>query len=1154
MEQIAIIGISCRFPGAKNLESFWELLSSGKEAISEVTPERWHIDSCPHRWGGFIKNVDRFDANFFGIAPREAERIDPQHRLLLEVTWEALENAFIIPEKLSGSKTGVFIGISNLDYHRLLYKNSSSSNAYDGIGTAASIAANRLSYSLNLQGPSMVVDTACSSSLVAVHLATQSLQTKESSLCLVGGVNLILSPEITATFSEADMMAADGRCKTFDASADGYVRGEGCGMVVLKRLSDAIADGNNILAVIKGSAVNQDGLSNGITAPNGPAQQAVISQALANANVEPHHISYVEVHGTGTSLGDPIEVRSLKKVLMSERSSNEPCWMGSVKTNIGHLEAAAGIAGLIKVVLSLQHQEIPPHLHLKKLNPLISLAGTPFAIPTEPQPWLVDTEPRFAGVSSFGFGGTNAHVVLAEAPYEVRSQKSEVKNENDRVASLSKVRIQKSEAMSDNDGVTPLEKADALERPVHLLTLSAKNEGALRELAQFYVEKLELAFQVSLADICFTANMARSRFSHRLAVVAESVGELSDRLKNFIQEEKDVFIGKVRKRKKPKIAFLFTGQGSQYVNMGRQLYEESSVFREAINKCEEILGTFHTTSLKEILYPEDINEFNLSILNQTAYTQPALFAIEYALAQLWQSWGIKPDIVMGHSVGEYVAACVAGVFSLEDGLKLIVSRGRLMQQLPSGGEMVSVMASESYVREAIASLTQISIAAINGPESVVISGESVALRSIVNSLELSGIKTKQLQVSHAFHSPLMEPMLTVFEAVANQITYNDPQIPIISNLTGTIANSIASAQYWVDHICKPVLFAQGMESLHKQGTEIFLEIGPKPILLGMGRRCLPEDVGVWLPSLRPRKIPLPSPLESPSRPPWNSPPVPLGKGESQRMLRFSRMGKAEDASLFKDGKPEDAALLRDEWQQMLSSLGELYVRGAEIDWMGVDQDYTRQKVALPTYPFQRQRYWVKTAIVDSSHDTQSPQFSTGDKSHIQSLINYLKTTEKFSESELKIFDKVQDVLDNNFVTQVEELEQSKTDSEFIQILEKTPQKERQDLLINHLQNQIAAVLGLSSSELPDPEIRFFEMGMDSLMAVELKKRLEKTLLVFLSPTLAFNYPNILALSSYILEDILGFNKTKNETIKLTKNNKNAINLLSEIEGFSEAVV
>ena len=1095
VEPIAIIGISCRFPGAENLESFWELLSSGKEAISEVTPERWDIDSYPYRWGGFIKNVDRFDSHFFGIAPREAERIDPQHRLLLEVAWEALENAFIIPGKLSGSQTGVFIGLSNIDYHRLLYRNSFKSSAYDGIGTAASIAANRLSYSLNLQGPSMVVDTACSSSLVAVHLASQSLQTKESNICLAGGVNLILSPEITATFSMADMMAADGRCKSFDASADGYVRGEGCGVIVLKRLADAIADGNNILAVIKGSAVNQDGLSNGITAPNGPAQQAVISQALAKADIEPHRISYVEAHGTGTSLGDPIEVKSIKKVLMSERSNDKTCWMGSVKTNIGHLEAAGGIAGLIKVVLSLQHQKIPPHLHLKKLNPLISLAGTPFAIPTKLQPWLVDTESRFAGVSSFGFGGTNAHVVLAEAPYEIRSQKSEVR--------------------SDLDGVTPLEKEDSLERPVHLLTLSGKNEGALRELAQCYIEKLEFASQVSLSDICFTANTARSHFSHRLAIVAGSIGQLSDHLKIFIDGEKDIVIGKVRKRKKNKIAFLFTGQGSQYVNMGRELYENSSVFRETINKCDEILSTFRTTSLKEILYPaENINAFNLSILNQTAYTQPALFAIEYALAQLWHSWGIKADIVMGHSVGEYVAATVAGIFSLEDGLKLIAERGRLMQELPAGGEMFAVMASESKVKTFIAPYPEIAIAAINGPESIVISGESAAMKTIVSSFSVVGIKAKQLEVSHAFHSPLMEPMLANFEAVAAQLTYNQSKIPVISNLTGTIADqSIASAQYWINHVRQPVRFVQGMETLHKQGAEIFLEIGPKPILLGMGRRCLPEDVGVWLPSLRPKKVPLPSPSEN--------------------------------------GMPEDVALLRDEWQQMLSSLGELYLRGAKVDWMGVDKDYKRQKVALPNYPFQRKRYWMETAIVDSSHHTQSQQFSTGYKSYIQGLINYLQTTEKFSDSELQLFNKVQNVLENNYVTKIEELETSTTDSEFIQILEKAPQKERQTLLINHLQKQIAIVLGLPPSELPDPEIGFFEMGMDSLMAIEFKKGLEKTLLISLSETLAFNYPNISALSSYIVEDVLGFNEIEDEEIKLTDNNTNTINFLSQVENFSE---
>jgi acyl transferase domain-containing protein len=431
-EPIAIIGIGCRFPGANNPEAFWQLLRNGVDAIAEVPKDRWDIDAFYHpepgmpgkiytRYGGFLERVDGFDANFFGISPREAERMDPQQRLLLEVVWEALENAGIAPSALSGSQTGVFIGCGNYDYGLLLARDLSAINAYNGTGSTIGITANRLSYVLNLRGPSLTVETSCSSSLVATHLACRSLQSKESDLCLVGAVSLMLTPEQTIVYSHAKMMAPDGRCKTFDASADGYVRGEGCGVLVLKRLSDAVRDGDRIGAIIRGSAVNQDGLSNGITAPNGPSQQAVIRQALQNAGVAPSQISYVEAHGTGTSLGDPIEVKSLKAVLMKDRNSEQRCWLGSVKTNIGHLEAAAGMAGLIKVVLSLQNREIPPHLNLKQLNPYISLAGTPFSIPTECQSWNAGMEPRFAGISSFGFGGTNSHTILEEAPLPVKT-------------------------------------------------------------------------------------------------------------------------------------------------------------------------------------------------------------------------------------------------------------------------------------------------------------------------------------------------------------------------------------------------------------------------------------------------------------------------------------------------------------------------------------------------------------------------------------------------------------------------------------------------------------------------------------------------------------------------------------------------------------
>ncbi|WP_424097226.1 SDR family NAD(P)-dependent oxidoreductase [Moorena producens] len=896
---IAIVGIGCRFPQAETPQEFWQLLHDGIDGVTQVPKDRWDIDAFYEpkpatpgkmntRCAGLLEQVDGFEPNFFSVSPREAKQMDPQQRLILEVAWEALENAGIAPERLAGSQTGVFVGVTNYEYYMLVSRDIPGLDAYSGTGTSPSIIPGRLSYVLNLRGPSLAVDTACSSSLVALHYACQSLKTGESDLCLVGGVNLILSPEFTIICSQAQMMAADGRCKTFDQAADGYVRGEGCGVVVLKRLVDAIRDGDNIRAIIRGSAVNQDGLSNGLTAPNGPSQQAVIRQALANAGVKPAQISYVETHGTGTPLGDPIEVNSLKAVLMEHRQPNQPCWIGSVKTNIGHLESAAGIAGLIKAVLSLQHGEIPPHLHLNQLNPYIKIANTPIQIPTELQPWSVQEAPRLAGVSSFGFGGTNAHVVLEEAPLE--SQKSKVKSQN-----------------------------LLLERSCHLLTLSAKTEAALQDLVQGYQHHLKANPNLAMADICFTANTGRTHFDYRLAVVVDSREQLVEQLSAWAahKDTTGLISAQVESKKPPKIAFLFTGQGSQYLNMGRQLYDSQPIFRQTIEQCNEILRPDLEHSLIEVLYPTQVEEQVSSVLDQTAYTQPALFAFEYALYQLWKSWGIKPNAVMGHSVGEYVAACVAGVFSLEDGLKLIAHRGKLMQQLPSGGEMVSLLAEQEQVKKAIAPLhDRVAIAAINGPESVVISGASEDIGTICDKLEAKGIKTKRLQVSHAFHSRLMEPMLAEFEAVAHQITYHQPKIPVISNVTGVTADkSIATAKYWVNHVRQPVQFAQSMKTLHQKGYELFLEIGPKPILLGMGRQCLPEEFGVWLPSLR-------------------------------------------------EGV--------DESQQMLSSLGQLYVQGAKVDWFGFDRQYSREKVVLPTYPFQRERYWIES----NKSNRKKPYLST----------------------------------------------------------------------------------------------------------------------------------------------------------------------------------
>ncbi|NEP08925.1 MAG: alpha/beta fold hydrolase [Symploca sp. SIO2C1] len=878
-EVIAIIGIGCRLPGAKNPQAFWQLLRDGVDAITEVPANRWHqeVQKPIPQWGGFLEQVDQFDPQFFGITPREAQSMDPQQRLLLEVSWEALENAGIAAEKLAGSETGVFIGISSYDYSRLQFPD----DPYSGTGNALSIAANRLSYMLDVRGPSWSVDTACSSSLVAVHQARQSLQQGECQLALAGGVNLILSPELSITFAQAGMMAADGRCKTFSADADGYVRGEGCGIVVLKRLADALKDGDNVLALIKGTAVNQDGRSNGLTAPNGPAQQAVICQALENAGVEPAEISYFEAHGTGTSLGDPIEVNSLKQVLMKGRSLEQPCWLGSVKTNIGHLEAAAGIAGLIKVVLSLQHAKIPPHLHLQQLNPHIDLDNTSLAIPTELQEWQISQERlsqerRLAGVSSFGFGGTNAHIILEEA-------------------------------------VATAPITAEVERPQHLLTLSAKSEQALVELAQAYATYLQNP-TASLADICFTANTARTHFEHRLGIIAESTTQLQEHLSTLAigKKSRGLLRGELSSTPYPKLAFLFTGQSSQYVDMGRQLYQTQPTFRQAIDRCAEILHPYLEKPLLDVLYPNLGNGKQIvgnsgNYIDETNYTQPALFALEYALAQLWQSWGIEPTVVLGHSVGEYVAACVAGVFSLEDGLKLIAKRACLMQALPKTGEMVVVFASETVTRAAIQPYADAcAIAAVNDPENIVISGEEQAIAAVVTTLAAEGIKTQKLQVSHAFHSPLMEPMLEDFERIASEVTYSSPQIDLISNVTGELATTeITTPEYWCRHVREAVRFSASMETILSQGYEVLVEIGPKPILLAMAHNCLPEV-----------------------------------KTQNFALLPSLSQGKSD-------------------WQQMLRSLATLYLHGIPVNWSGFDQYYPRSRVVLPTYPFQRQRYWVE---------------------------------------------------------------------------------------------------------------------------------------------------------------------------------------------------
>jgi acyl transferase domain-containing protein len=972
-DPIAVVGIGCRFPGDANTpDSFWRLLIEGRDAIVEVPPDRWDINALYDpdpaatgkmntRWGGFLGGVDQFDPEFFGISPREAASMDPQQRVLLEVSWEALENAGLCADRLVGSQTGVFVGVCNSDYLLRQFRiGRDSIDAYLATGNAHSVASGRISYLLGLQGPSLSVDTGCSASLVSVHVACQSLRAAECRVALAGGVNLILMPDTTIGLSKAHMMSPKGRCKAFDASADGFVRSEGCGMVVLKRLSDAQADGDRILALIRGTASNQDGRSNGLTAPNGPSQVAVIGEALANAGLEPGDVDYIEAHGTGTSLGDPIEAHALADVFGPGRSSDYPLRIGSVKTNFGHAESAAGIAGLIKTILALEHEKIPPSLHLQKLNPHINWNGLPIAVPSSATEWIRKRGQRIAGVSSFGFSGTNAHVILSDAPLG---------------EDLAKV--------SALDSLT-LERIPSPQ----LLLLSARSEPALSELAGSYRRLFDEKPDLELKDVCLTAATGRSQFQYRVAVLASNIAEAAERLATYRSDRNGIGIrsGRATKSVAPDVVFIFTGEGSEYWGMGRTLFEMQPVFRRELERCAEVLRPVLEAPLLELFFAPG------SKTDQLQYTHAALFAFEYALAAMWRSWGVEPVALLGHGVGEYVAACVAGVFNFEDALQLVAERGRLMDSLPAGGAMAAVFAEES-------------------------------------------------RVQHAVHSELMNPILDSFHGFAASVQFSAPLIPIVSSVAGAVAGPslMSTPEYWTRQIYSPVRFADSIRALCEAKHSVFLEIGQHPVLNGMARATAPEADVLWA------------------------------------------------FSLNRD---------RQDWESLLEAVSALYVRGVNFNWDSLLAPSAGKRVSLPTYPFQRNRFWLQ----EGNTDVQ-------------------RTLKKELGSETRL---TQQEASAGEQTSLDREKPARTQSDFTRDLQSATPARRRDLLIARLRSLVASVLGFDPSREIDLEQGLFELGMDSIMSVEFNGRLERILGLRLPSTLIFIRPNIRAVTDYILCEALKF--------------------------------
>jgi acyl transferase domain-containing protein/acyl carrier protein/2-polyprenyl-3-methyl-5-hydroxy-6-metoxy-1,4-benzoquinol methylase len=908
--EIAIIGMAGRFPGARNVDEFWHNLKNGVESISFFTDEELlasgvdpFLLSDPNyiRANATLPDIEFFDAEFFGFTPREAEITDPQHRLFLECAWSALENAGYDSEKYQGL-IGVYAGASLPSYLLNLYSNQNLINAVDddqiAIGIDKDYLATRISYKLNLEGPSYTIQTACSTSLVAVHLACQSLLSGECDMALAGGISIQAQGKAGYVYVEGGISSPDGHCRTFDAKAQGTISGDGLGIVVLKRLEDALSDGDTIYAVIKGSATNNDGsFKLSYTAPRIDSQAKVIKAAQVIAEVEPETITYVEAHGTGTVLGDPIEVAALTQAFRTGSQRTGFCAIGSVKSNIGHLDTAAGVAGLIKTALSLKNELLPPSLHFEQPNPKIDFANSPFYVNSTLAEWKRNGIPRRAGVSSFGVGGTNVHVVLEEAP--IGEQESSISTP---------FGFSQDKSLSDQGAALwPLSVTEEQVRGYQLLVLSAKTNSALETVTANLVQHLQQHPEVNLSDVAYTLSMGRRAFNYRRVLVCQDVSDTVKALSS-LEAPRTLTSQEVKERS---LVFMFPGQGSQYVNMTWELYQTEPTFHDAVDLCIELLKPHLGFDLKSILYPSaEQAQAAAEQLQQTAITQPALFVIEYALAKLWMSWGIRPVAAIGHSIGEYVAACLAGVFSLEDALSLVSARGKLMQKLPPGA-MLAVPLSEKEVRPLLKE--HLSLAAINGVSLCVVSGLTDAVEALQNQLAAQGIECRRLHTSHAFHSHMVESILKPFTEQVKKVHLQAPQIPYLSNVTGTwiTATQATDPNYWSNHLHSCVQFAQGLQQLLQDPNQVLLEVGPGRVLSTLALRH-------------------------------------PGKTEAHIVLSSVRHPQDEQS---------DVAFL-------LTTLGKLWLSGVQVDWSVFYAHQQCYRLPLPTYPFEGRRYWIEpqTAI------------------------------------------------------------------------------------------------------------------------------------------------------------------------------------------------